>query len=160
MKSKTIQPLIEATDEVFAKCIAEIETVFNLEGPIKESDKRGSKISNRELINLQFAFENAPKIQNFLPRDFDLSVPRESAQNLNKLDSQIDELKRLIVVAENAKVMRRVVLKTSYSTLYAAAQKAKDEDASLKYIYVTLGEPYQKSPSTPPTPPPGKDTPV
>ena len=153
-------PSIEATDEAFAKCIAEIESLFNLEGPIKESDKRGGKITFRELVNLQFAFENAAKIQNFLPRDFDISVPKASAQNLNKLDSQIDELKRLIVVAENVKAVRQVKLKTCYSAFYAAAQKAKDEDASLKYIYVTLGEPYQRSASNPPIPPPIKDTPA
>ena len=71
MKSKTVIELSIEKKAAFIKAIDDISHVIKMDNPIKSKDKQGGKLSDKSLALLPLAIDNLPKIENYLPRDFE-----------------------------------------------------------------------------------------
>ena len=144
MKSKTVIELSIEKKAAFIKAIDDISHVIKMDNPIKSKDKQGGKLSDKLLALLPMAIDNLPKIENYLPRDFDANTVKTNETNLTLLLEYLDSLEEQKKNIQNICTLIRIELQTDYTIIYEAAQKAASVDFMMSGLRDKLGEPFKR----------------
>jgi hypothetical protein len=145
MARKSINPASKEADATFYAGIESIESSNNEFGTISEDDKKGGKLFSTIEPLLDIAMQSVPRVEKELPRRFDVQemIADKATRESNKL--KVAALRTAIKKVQDADAVASVRLSKNFRTIYDAAQKLRNDDASLTVLCEILGAPFQRT---------------
>lgn len=147
MTKNNVRAITSEGEMTFDQGFTQLHSIVAAEVPITDVDKQGGRPITVELANMEFLITNAPKLDDYLPKNVPFTVFADDNTLLKEKQRQLQEVKRLEKDIENQIAVIKIRIKINVREFYAAALKAAKKDSTLKYIRTKMEEWYAKATS-------------
>ena len=129
------------------ECLSELSAAVSSKSTVGKKDKKGGKASDAEILNMATLLENNAKIENHLPRNFDVADVTAKKAELESKKKQITALDQIRKGLMGQATMLRIELKPHIKEMYEASKKAALSDITLQFIPDAVKVCYEKTPA-------------
>ena len=147
MTKNNVRAITAEGEMTFDDGFNQLRSIVVAEVPITDVDKQGGRPITVELANMEFLITNAPKLDDYLPKNVPITVFADDDKLLKEKQRQLQEVKRLQQDIENQIAVIKIRIKNNVREFYTAALKAGKFDSTLKYIRAKMEEWYAKAKS-------------